>query len=117
MKIKVKDLKNYTPFTYPAYMNHGEEIEKPQDAVYEVGDVVLIQEDDEQPELGVILGCIGNGEVRTDLCGMVTEDKIRPATIQDFDPNSKCFHYMLYADCVMEKTVQKDWKTGKEIIE
>lgn len=114
MKLKVKDISKFTNFKYPAYMNHGVEIEKPQGATYEVGDVIRVKKVGERPEVAVVLGCIGNGEVRTELDGMVSEENIRPATIQDFDLFSPHFSQMLLEEC-MGKDEKMNYKTGKVV--
>ncbi len=114
MKLKVKDISKFSFFKYPAYMNHGKEIEKPQDVVYEVGDVVLLKKVGQQPEVTVILGCIGNGQVRTEFEGMVSEEDIRPAKIQDFDFFSPYFSLDILKDCVGED-VRMNYKTGKVV--
>lgn len=60
----------------------GNEIKRPKDFKYAVGDVVMVTKpnDEEESGLGIILGCIGEHEVRTDWCGMTAIDEIRFAT-------------------------------------
>ena len=95
-------------------MNHGVEIERPQDATYEVGDVICVKKVGFKKYVAVVLGCIGNGQVRTELDGMVSEEDIRPATIQDFDLFSPFFSQMLLEEC-MGKDEKMNYKTGKVV--
>jgi hypothetical protein len=84
MKIIV-DTKNYTPCKYDEF-TYG--TTKAGDSPYVVGQVVVIKDRSDRGaiKLGVVLGCIGHEaeELRTDMCGMVSYDQIRPANIKDF---------------------------------
>ncbi len=97
MKIIV-DTKNYTPYVYDEFVDENT---KPGDSPYVVGQVVVINDRDEI-KLGVVLGCIGHDteELRTDMCGMVSYDQIRPANINDFGRKN-----IISAD-ILEKEVQ-----------
>lgn len=114
MKLFV-DIKNYTPFSYSAYLRRGREVEKPKNPKYNVGQVVVIHPDGKygQPRMAVVLGCIDethDGELRLDLCGMTPIDEIRPAKKSDLkDPNIECMD-KLRAECEGKK-VHYDWKT------
>lgn len=118
MKIIV-DTKNYTPFKYDEFLGET----KQGDSPYVVGQVVVCRDSNENEEgqrfcLGVVLGCIDHKteEVRTDAIGMVTYDKIRPATIEDFN-NSKinCTEKLLM-ECKGFK-VSFNWDTYETTIE
>src|SRR3989344_3874233 len=100
MKIIV-DIKNYTPFSYSPYLENGSEVEAPANPEYVVGQVVVVKNDN-RLDLAVVLGCIDvecDGEVRLDLCGMTTVDKIRPANIDDFGKSNIGYPEKLHKEC------------------
>lgn len=70
---------NYNPFS-----NGLKEVPRPNETKYDVGDVVLI-DDEGDICVGVVLGCINNiqRELRTNARGMVCFDYIRHATMED----------------------------------
>jgi hypothetical protein len=104
--------KNYTPFQYKKYICGREEVRKPTSPSYHVGQVVIVEKENEQPEAAVVLGCIDekHKELRVDLCGMVCFDDIRPATKEDLKNDSILFSEKLLAECE-GKIVHFDWKT------
>lgn len=109
MKIFVNP-KNYTPFDYSAYLERGDEIPKPKNAKYHVGQVVLLKD---RRELAVILGCIdenSDGTVRLDLCGITETDTFRPAKKADLKDKTIFCVEKLRAECE-GKIVHYDWKT------
>ena len=94
---------NYTNFKYSPYLERGQKCEAPKKSTYHVGDVVLIIEEN---AIGVVLGCIDekfDGDVRTDMSGMVSIDDIRHATIEDFNIEGVRFEERLREDCMKEK--------------
>ena len=73
-------------FEYPAFYDEYKEVPRPNYTKYEVGDVVVIKEDDEDEAcIGVVVGVIDNvhEDLRTDARGMVCFDQIRHATKAD----------------------------------
>lgn len=72
-----------------------------------VGQVVVIpNECHDDPEnnfvLAVVLGCIDeefDGELRTDMHGMVCMDKIRPANVDDFGKSNITYRDALHKEC------------------
>jgi hypothetical protein len=111
MKIKVNP-RNYTSWNYIEYFDQetSREIPKPKNAKYEAGDVVVTNEDGlGKFRLGVVLGCIDEkvGELRTDVCGMITLDRVRHANFSDFHKswipnfdklNKECHGYKIKVD-------------------
>lgn len=69
---------------YPEYMDRGKTVERPKDAKYAKGDVVVVDTEGDKG-LAVVLGCIDHegGDLRLDLCGMTSMDHIRHATEAD----------------------------------
>jgi len=119
MKIIV-DIKNYTPFSYSPYLENGNVVEAPTNPNYVVGQVVAVKrEENDYEELAVVLGCIDvecDGEVRLDLCGMTTVDKIRPANIDDFGKSNIRYPEKLHKECRGFK-VNYNWNTYELTIE
>lgn len=119
MKIIV-DIKNYTPFSYSPYLENGNEVEAPANPEYVVGQVVAVKQDEnDYEELAVVIGCIDvefDGEVRLDLCGMTSIDKIRPANIDDFGKSNVRYYEKLHKECRGFK-VNYDWNTYELTIE
>jgi hypothetical protein len=116
MKIIV-DIKNYTNFEYDEYFDGG----TPENNPYVVGQVVVIpNENHKDPEnnfvLAVVLGVITQHEVRTDMHGMVSIDKIRPAVVTDFGKSNIIYLDPLYKECQGYK-VTRNWETLEHTIE
>ena len=107
MKIIV-DIKNYTSTDYIQYMERGVEVDEPQNPKYVVGQLVAVKRDEGEGklELAVVLGCIDEkfyGELRLDLCGMTSIDKIRPAYVNDFGKSHVTYRNEIYKECRGEK--------------
>jgi len=106
----IVNIKNYTPFDYNKFLDRDiNEIDRPKDTKYEVGQVVYIKSEN---AIGVVLGVIINEteELRTDMRGMVCFDDIRPATKDDFLIEGVKFVDRLKSE-LDGKTVSYDWKT------
>jgi len=121
MKIIVND-KNYTNYEYSPFLKRGEPVEAPINPKYVVGQVVVIPDEnsDEKDDfvLAVVLGCIDDefdGELRTDMHGMVCMDNIRPAVVTDFGRSNISFREELYKEC-QGYNVSRDWETMEYII-
>ena len=88
---------NYTNFVYSPFINRsGSEIERPKNSPFEVGDVVVIKEYinakmGKEESIGVVLGCIDveSEDLRTDMSGMVSFDRLRLATKEDFEADEE----------------------------
>ena len=112
MKIIVNP-KNYTNYEYSPYLKRGNPVEAPANPNYVVGQVVVIpNENHKDPSknfvLAVVLGCIDeefDGELRTDVHGMVCIDKIRPAVVTDFGKSNVTYIPRLYKECQGEAVV------------
>jgi hypothetical protein len=122
MKLIV-DINNYTNFEYSPFLKRGNPVEAPENPTYVVGQVVVIPDEntDEKDKLvlAVVLGCIDeefDGEVRTDMHGMVCMNKIRPANIDDFGKSNIAFRDALGKECRGFK-VSRDWETYEYTIE
>ena len=114
MKIIVNP-KNYTNFEYSPYLQRGQEVEAPANPNYVVGQVVVVERADElgkgKFEMAVVLGCIDeefNGELRLDLCGMTSIDKIRPAVVTDFGKSNIKYHDAIYKECQGYKVTKNE---------
>ena len=119
MKIIV-DIKNYTPFTYSPFLDRGDEVEAPENPIYTVGQVVAVKREEGggKEELAVILGCIDEdgGEVRLDLCGMTSIERIRPAVKSDLKNSNVICIDKLRKECEGFK-VNYNWNTYELIID
>lgn len=111
----IVNINNYSPFSYPEYMDRDKEIIMESDLgnLYQKGQVVCIDE----RELGVILGCIDytSEEVRVDTDGMICMDRIRPATVTDFGKSGITYLTRLYHECQGDN-VEYDWEKYVESI-
>lgn len=89
-----------TESLYHPYMNSFDEIPMPSRSKYHPGDVVVVHEPDDEPCVGVVLGCIDNvsQELRTDARGMVCFDYIRPATKKDLRKFPHCEDILKYLE-------------------
>ena len=117
MKIIV-DTKNYTNFEYSPYLRRGNPVEAPKNPNYVVGQVVVVEHDGRK-DLAVILGCIDeeyDGEVRLDLCGMTSIERIRPAVVTDFGRSDIGYPDKLYKECQGYK-VTYNWETYETTVE
>jgi len=67
-------------FRYVEFSNGYDEVPRPNKAKYYAGDVVVITNPKQEPCVGVVVGLINcdRQELRTDACGMVGFDYIRP---------------------------------------
>jgi len=112
----IVNISNYTNYEYDAYLQRGQKVERPNDSIFEVGQVVY---ETDNNAIGVVLGCIDEKMdeiVRTDMNGIRSIDTVRPATMEDFDIEGVNFQPRLKAECEGKK-VSYDWETGKETIE
>ena len=100
MKIIVNP-KNYTNYEYDEYLDGG----TPQNNPYVVGQVVVIPNENHHAGsknnfvLAVVLGCMTDCEVRTDVHGMVALENVRPAVVTDFGKSNIIYHDPLYKEC------------------
>jgi hypothetical protein len=103
------NIKNYTPFSYSEYLNGNKVINRPPNANFNIGEVVVIKENGKEL-LGVILGCVDEerGELRTDMSGMVSIENVRHAVLSDL--KSLPVIDKLRAECEGYK-VSYNWKT------
>jgi len=112
----ILDYKNYTPFDYSPYLERGEPVAEPKSSKYVVGQLVAVKSlEDDKEDLAVVLGCIDEefgGDLRLDLCGMTSIDRIRPAVVTDFGKSNVRYSDAIYKECQGYK-VTKDWETGK----
>ena len=122
MKIIV-DIRNYTNFEYSPFLKRGQQVEAPENPTYVVGQVVVIpdesSDDKDKFVLAVVLGCIDeefDGELRTDMHGMVCMDKMRPAVVTDFGKSNISYRKPLYEECKGFK-VSRNWDTMEYTIE
>jgi len=116
MKIIVNP-KNYTNYEYSQYLNRGKVVEAPENPTYVVGQVVVIPDESSDDKnkfvLAVVLGCIDeefDGELRTDMHGMVCMDKMRPAVVTDFGKSNISYRDDLYKEC-QGWEVTRNWET------
>ena len=114
MKIIVNP-KNYTNFEYHPYLHGGQAVKAPTNPNYVVGQVVVVERTDElgkgKFEMAVVLGCIDeefDGELRLDLCGMTSIDKIRPAVVTDFGKSNVRCHEAIYKECQGYKVTRNE---------
>lgn len=122
MKIIVNP-KNYTNYEYSPYLKRGNPVEAPENPQYVVGQVVVIPDENSNDKnkfvLAVVLGCIDSefdGELRTDMHGMVCMNKIRPANIDDFGKSNISYREPLHQECRGFK-VTRDWDSMQYRIE
>jgi len=114
MKIIVNP-KNYTNYNYSPYLKRGNPVDAPANPTYVVGQVVVVERTDELGkgmfEMAVVLGCIDeefDGELRLDLCGMTSIDKIRPAVVTDFGRSDVIYHEAIYKECQGYKVTKNE---------
>lgn len=83
---------------YQEYFNGNKEIPRPNETKFDVGDVVVINDYEDDICIGVVLGVIDNvcGELRTDARGMVSFDQIRHATLDEVKSHEDCSDILKY---------------------
>jgi len=117
MKIIV-NTKNYTNYDYSPYLERGNSVEAPINPTYVVGQLVVIPNELHEDQnnnfvIAVVLGCIDekfDGELRTDMHGMVAIDKIRPANIDDFANPKITYRDDIWYECKGFE-VTRNWET------
>lgn len=87
---------------YNPFFDGSKEVPRPNETKYDVGDVVLIDDDGDGSDIcvGVVLGGINNinQELRTDARGMVCFDNIRHATMEDVKAHDDCSDILEYLE-------------------
>lgn len=108
------NVKNYTPYTYPAFTLCGDEISKPINAEYEVGQLVIIDDRTNTGvmEVGVILGCISHDELRTDYSGMISTSEVRPLIAEDLNDSKIRIRKEMRLELAGHR-VTRDWSTNE----
>lgn len=117
MKIIVNP-KNYTNCEYSPYLENGSPVKAPINPTYVVGQVVVVEHENRK-DLAVVLGCIDeecDNELRLDLCGMTSIEKIRPANINDFGRKDIGYPEKLLKECQGYK-VAYNWDTYELTVE
>lgn len=114
------NVNNYTPYIYPAFTLCGDEISKPINAEYEVGQLVIIDDRSNTGffEVGVVLGCVNSecGEFRTDYSGMISIDEVRPLTEVDLEDSNIRIRTEMRLE-LAGHAVKRCWKTNEWIID